>query len=91
MKNPSDREVIESPPPRASGFKVPGLRWWMMLLIMLGSILNYLTRNTLSVAQVQVKDSLNITEQQYGMDYRSVSNGNHVSAHLRLCFGRGRT
>jgi ACS family hexuronate transporter-like MFS transporter len=46
-------------------FKLPGLRWWMITLIMLGSILNYLARNTLSVAQVQLKDSLGITESQY--------------------------
>jgi MFS transporter, ACS family, hexuronate transporter len=46
-------------------FKLPGLRWWIIGLIMLGSILNYLTRNTLSVAQVELKDALNISEQQY--------------------------
>jgi MFS transporter, ACS family, hexuronate transporter len=65
MKNPSDHEVVESAPQRASAFKVPGLRWWMMTLIMLGSILNYLTRQTLSVAQVQLKDSLGISETEY--------------------------
>jgi ACS family hexuronate transporter-like MFS transporter len=54
-----------SPPQNPDGFKLPGLRWWMISLIMLGSILNYLTRNTLSVAQVQLKDSLHITERQY--------------------------
>ena len=32
---------------------------------MLGSILNYLTRNTLSVAQVRLQDTLHITERQY--------------------------
>jgi MFS family permease len=37
----------------------------MITLIMLGSVLNYLTRNTLSVAQVQLKDSLGISEAQY--------------------------
>jgi hypothetical protein len=26
--------------------KVPGLRWWMMTLLMMGSILNFLTRST---------------------------------------------
>ncbi len=54
-----------SPGARSSGFKLPGLRWWMIALIMLGSVLNYLTRNTLSVAQVQLKDSLHISEAQY--------------------------
>jgi ACS family hexuronate transporter-like MFS transporter len=37
----------------------------MITLIMLGSILNYLTRNTLSVAQVELQDKLHITERQY--------------------------
>jgi MFS transporter, ACS family, hexuronate transporter len=37
----------------------------MIVLIMLGSVLNYLTRNTLSVAQVHLKDSLHISEAQY--------------------------
>jgi ACS family hexuronate transporter-like MFS transporter len=46
-------------------FKLPGLRWWIIGLIMLGSILNYLTRNTLSMAQVELKDALSISEQQY--------------------------
>ena len=27
-----------------------GLRWWMMGLLMVGSIINYLTRSTLGVA-----------------------------------------
>ena len=29
---------------------VRGLRWWMIGLLMLGSIINYLTRSTLAVA-----------------------------------------
>ena len=49
----------------ASAFKLPGLRWWMISLVMLGGVLNYLTRNTLSVAQVRLQDTLHITEQQY--------------------------
>jgi MFS transporter, ACS family, hexuronate transporter len=65
MTNVSNHDAIEFTPGEPSGFKVPALRWWMMTLIMLGSILNYLTRNTLSVAQVQLKDSLNISEAQY--------------------------
>ncbi len=63
--NSSDPDAVTSASRQESGFKLPGLRWWMMTLIMLGSILNYLTRNTLSVAQVQLKDSLNISEAQY--------------------------
>jgi len=67
MEDVSTREVVAPPhlAQRPGGFRLPGLRWWMIALIMLGSVLNYLTRNTLSVAQVQLKDSLSISEQQY--------------------------
>src|SRR5262252_1998345 len=45
--------------------KVGGLRWWMIGLIMVGSIINYLTRSTLSVAAPTLLKDLNIGEQQY--------------------------
>lgn len=67
MNNSSDRKAIPYAPggEKPSSFKLPGLRWWMISLIMLGSVLNYLTRNTLSVAQVRLQDELHITERQY--------------------------
>ena len=45
--------------------KLWGLRWWMMGLLMLGSVINYLTRATLAVAAPTVLKDLNITTQQY--------------------------
>ena len=45
--------------------KLWGLRWWMMGLLMLGSIINYLTRATLAVAAPSVLKDLDITTQQY--------------------------
>ena len=45
--------------------KIKGLRWWMIGLIMLGSIINYLTRSSLSVAAPTLKTALGMTEQQY--------------------------
>ena len=45
--------------------KIKGLRWWMIGLIMLGSIINYLTRSTLSVAAPTLKTQLGIDEQHY--------------------------
>jgi ACS family hexuronate transporter-like MFS transporter len=42
-----------------------GLRWWMMGLLMVGSIVNYLTRSTLAVAAPEVLKDLQIGEQQY--------------------------
>jgi MFS transporter, ACS family, hexuronate transporter len=42
-----------------------GLRWWMMGLLMVGSVINYLTRSTLGVAAPTVLKDLDITTQQY--------------------------
>ncbi len=65
MQNDAGRDISESTPGKTSTFKLPGLRWWMISLIMLGSILNYLSRQTLSVAQVQLKDTLSISTEEY--------------------------
>ena len=46
-------------------FKLNGLRWWMMALIMVGSVLNYLTRSTLAVAAPTLLTQLHIDEKQY--------------------------
>lgn len=45
--------------------KIKGLRWWMIGLIMLGSIINYLTRSSLAVAAPTMLPELGITERQY--------------------------
>ena len=45
--------------------KLRGVRWWMMGLLMVGSIINYLTRSTLAVAAPNVLKDLDITEQEY--------------------------
>ncbi len=42
-----------------------GLRWWTIALIMLGAILNFLTRSTLSVAAPTVLTDLHIGEREY--------------------------
>ena len=45
--------------------KLWGVRWWMMGLLMIGSIINYLTRSTLGVAAPTLLKDLDITTQQY--------------------------
>ena len=45
--------------------KIKGLRWWLMGLLMLGSIINYLTRSTLGVAAPTLLKDLHITEKEY--------------------------
>ena len=44
---------------------IPNLRWRMICLIMLGAIVNYLTRSTLSVAAPTLIKTLHIGPQQY--------------------------
>ena len=41
------------------------LRWWMISLLMFGSIINYLTRSTLGVAAPKILEDLHITTEQY--------------------------
>ncbi|MEP6622212.1 MAG: MFS transporter [bacterium] len=45
--------------------KIKGLRWWIIGLLMLGSIINYLTRSTLAVAAPTLFTDLHINTQQY--------------------------
>ena len=45
--------------------KIRHLRWWIVALISVGTILNYLARNSLGVLAPQLKTELHITTQQY--------------------------
>ena len=45
--------------------KVRGLRWYILVLIMLGTIVNYIDRNTLGVLAPVLTKELNFTIQQY--------------------------
>jgi len=50
---------------RARGGPVRGLRWWMIGLIMLGAVVNYLTRSSLAVAAPTLLTELDITAREY--------------------------
>ncbi|MBV8048481.1 MAG: MFS transporter [Paludibacterium sp.] len=45
--------------------KIKGLRWWMISLVTLGTVLNYLARNSLAVAAPRLITDLHISTQQY--------------------------
>ncbi|EJL35703.1 sugar phosphate permease [Caulobacter sp. AP07] len=45
--------------------KIANLRWWMIGLVMLGAVLNYLTRSTLGVAAPTVLADLHIGPREY--------------------------
>lgn len=45
--------------------KIKGLRWWMIGLVMLGAVINYLTRSSLAVAAPTVLKELGISTAEY--------------------------
>lgn len=45
---------------------VKALRWWIVALVMLGAMLNYLTRATMGVAAPTMLTDLSISEREYG-------------------------
>jgi len=56
--------------------KIKGLRWWMVGLVSAGLIVNYLARNTLSVAAPTLMTDLHMTTEQYS----------HVVVAWQLCY-----
>ncbi|MDR5740729.1 MULTISPECIES: MFS transporter [unclassified Caballeronia] len=56
--------------------KIKGIRWWMVSLVAAGLIINYLARNTLSVAAPSLMKDLNVTTEQYA----------HVVVAWQLCY-----
>ncbi|EPB4340056.1 MFS transporter [Enterobacter kobei] len=45
--------------------KIKNLRWYIIVLVMLGTITNYLSRNTLGIAAPTMLKEIGFTEQQY--------------------------
>ncbi|KND59379.1 Hexuronate transporter [Candidatus Burkholderia verschuerenii] len=44
---------------------IMGLRWWIIALVCLGTIVNYLSRNALGVMAAELKTLMNMSTQQY--------------------------
>lgn len=49
----------------AQGERPGRLRWWIISLVTIGTVLNYLARSSLSVAAPALKESFGMTTQQY--------------------------
>src|SRR4051812_44440826 len=45
--------------------KVRGLRWYILVLVMLGTVVNYIDRNTLGVLAPTLTKELNFSTEQY--------------------------
>ncbi|MDB5732989.1 MAG: transporter [Variovorax sp.] len=56
--------------------KIKGIRWWMVSLVTAGLVINYLARNTLSVAAPTLMKDLDISTEQYS----------HVIVAWQLCY-----
>jgi ACS family hexuronate transporter-like MFS transporter len=56
--------------------KLKGMRWWMISLVTAGLVINYLARNTLSVAAPTMMKDLDISTEQYS----------HIVVAWQLCY-----
>ena len=45
--------------------KLPGLRWWIVALLFLAAVLNYVDKNTLSLLAPTIQRDLGLTDQHY--------------------------
>ena len=52
--------------PVDQGFKLPGLRWWIVGLVFLATLINYIDRLTISVLAPVITKDLNLTNTQFG-------------------------
>src|SRR2546423_10949504 len=49
-----------------SGFKLRGLRWWIISLIFLATLINYIDRLTISVLAPQITRDLGLSNTEFG-------------------------
>ena len=52
--------------PIASSFKLPGLRWWIVGLVFLATLINYIDRLTISVLAPVITKDLGLTNTEFG-------------------------
>lgn len=70
---------------------VKNLRWWVLVLFLLGVTVNYITRNSLGIIAPELKATLGITTGTILVDRRRVSAGLHdFPAAVRLAYRRHR-
>src|SRR5581483_1281893 len=60
--NPTRSPTLASRVPR---IQIPYLRWWIMVLIFLATVINYLDRLTVSVLSPVIRESLKLSNVQY--------------------------
>jgi ACS family hexuronate transporter-like MFS transporter len=60
-----EAQRIKAPATKA-GFKLPGLRWWIVSLIFLATLINYIDRLTISVLAPVITRDLGLTNTEFG-------------------------
>ena len=68
--------LCESPKQQGDTMKIKGVRWWMVGLVTFGLIVNYLARNTLSVAAPTMMKELHFGPEEYS----------HIVVAWQLCY-----
>lgn len=66
--------------------KIKGLRWYMIALVTLGTVLGYLTRNTIAAAAPTLMEELHISTQQYSYIIAAYSAAYTIMQLLRATF-----
>lgn len=61
MENLPGQIVSEKP-----GLKIPGLRWWIIGLVFLATLINYIDRLTISVLAPLITEDLHLTNTEFG-------------------------
>src|SRR5438045_5741949 len=51
---------------KTGSFKIRGLRWWIVGLVFLATLINYIDRLTISVLAPVITKDLNLTNTQFG-------------------------
>ena len=65
MKNLLEEERSDAAPV-ANTFKLPGLRWWIVGLVFLATLINYIDRLTISVLAPVITRDLGLTNTEFG-------------------------
>lgn len=48
-----------------TAFKVPGLRWWIIGLVFLATVINYIDRQTIAILSTVIRADLHLSTEQY--------------------------
>jgi MFS transporter, ACS family, aldohexuronate transporter len=50
-----------------AGFKVRGLRWWIIGLVFLATVINYIDRQTIAILSTVIRADLHLSNEQYAL------------------------